>query len=392
MIARRLLVAAIALLLAAQVVRNAAVATLAPLHPDKAARLWRAHPEVRLSSGAIAIAAASHDRRPIDPSMLGRIYAAAAQAPLSAQPFLVRGVQAELAGENALAQRAFMAAQARDPRSLAAAYFLAGLYLQTGRTDAGIQEISAVSRLAPDGPTAVAPYLAAYAKNRSNWPAVRRLFESDRHLQALTLAELARDPANTESVMALARGMPAGDNAQWLSPLLGSLVAAGQYGRAKAIWAAVSKARITPGTLLYDADFKDNAAPPPFNWSLKSSTLGLAERQSGGRLHVLYYGQQEGVLASQLLLLAPGTYHLTAQLLGGGERAGALSWGVRCDKAVEAFSSIALDAAAAHGWTFTVPAGCQAQWLELDGHTADVAQQSDVTLSALRLDRGGPGA
>jgi hypothetical protein len=107
---------------------------------------------------------------------------------------------------------------------------------------------------------------------------------------------------------------------------------------------------------------------------------------------VLYYGQQEGILASQLLLLAPGTYHLSVQLLGGGERAGALNWGVRCDKAVEAFSSIALDAAAAHGWSFTVPAGCQAQWLELGGQIADVAQQSDVTISAVRLDRGAPGA
>ena len=50
---------------------------------------------------------------------------------------------------------------------------------------------------------------------------------------------------------------------------------------------------------MYDGGFTDSKSHGPFNWTLTSSTIGLAEREPGGRLHVIYYGQEEGVLASE---------------------------------------------------------------------------------------------
>jgi hypothetical protein len=48
-------------------------------------------------------------------------------------------------------------------------------------------------------------------------------------------------------------------------------------------------------------------------------------------------------------------------------------------------ASITLDAAAARGWQFQVPAGCAAQWLKLSGTSGEMSQQSDVSILRLTL-------
>lgn len=384
MMARGLLVGAVALVLAGQVVRNASVATLAPLQPDTAARLWAGHPDVIQTRGLTEIARLARTGQPVGAAILQPIYASARKAPLAPEPFLVRGVQAQTAGDTGTAVRAFLAAQWRDPRSLPAAYFLADHYVRAGDAGHGLREIAVLSRLAPNGPGTVAPYVAAYAQNRANWPALRQLFGQYDELQDAALFELAHDARRADTVLALATPSQTRPDSRWLPVLIDALITAGQYDRARAVWASVSRAAAPRGALLYDSGFRDSSAPPPFNWSLSSSTAGVAERQAGGRLHLLYYGDEDGVLARQLLLLPEGSYALTMQLLGDAARAAAISWRLRCDKATEPFASVTLDKAA-RGWAFRVPAGCRAQWLELAGRSADMPQQADVTIAALTL-------
>jgi hypothetical protein len=115
--------------------------------------------------------------------------------------------------------------------------------------------------------------------------------------------------------------------------LLHGLVDGGQYSRARAIWATVGGAGSRSAGLIYDAAFDDPKAPPPFNWALTSSTVGLAERQHGQRLHAIFYGSEDGVLASELLLLPPGSYHLQFRLGPSALHPDAVSWSLRCDKA-----------------------------------------------------------
>jgi hypothetical protein len=80
------------------------------------------------------------------------------------------------------------------------------------------------------------------------------------------------------------------------------------------------------------------------------------------------------------------------QLLGDPARARSLNWSIWCDKAAEPISSVTLDAAAARGWNFQVPAGCSAQWLKLSGVSSDMPQQTDLTIGALKLEKAGSGA
>jgi hypothetical protein len=378
----------VALLVAVLAVRNAAVQAWVELEPQRAVAVWSGHPDAQMSLAMIQIAQAMRDRKPIPPSVFKRIDQAALRAPLAPEPFLVHGVATDLAGNGAAAERDFLAAQHRDPRSLAAAYFLADRYVRSGDAERGLKQIAILARLAPGGPANVAPYLATFAANRSNWPQLRTLFRTEPELGDAALRALAMDPANAPAILALANARQRSPSAPWAPILLGRMVAAGQFGQARAIWSSVSNLGVTADTLLFDSGFSNPAPPPPFNWELASSTVGVAERRPGGALHVMFYGQEDGALARQLLVLPAGAYQLTMRLQPGSEHPEVLYWTARCATGSGEISRIRLDQATS-GWNFQVPGGCPAQWLELIGSAADVPQQSDATLSSLALRRGG---
>ncbi|WP_155263593.1 hypothetical protein [Sphingomonas segetis] len=394
LIVRRVLVVVLALLLAVQVVRNAAVAALAPLRPASAARFWAGHPSVEIARGLAEIGTASRERRPIDPHVFRMFEDAAAKSPLSPEPFLVRGVRAQTAGNGKAAKAAFLAAQWRDPRSMPAAYFLAGYYLRSGPLLKGLKQVTILARLSPNGAGAAAPFVAAYAKNRSNWPEMRALFRSQPALENDVLTALARDARNAEAILALADAEHRTPESNWLPILLSNLVASGDYVRARAIWSSVGAGpgRAGEHDLVFDPGFSMPEPPPPFNWSFGSSDVGIAERQRGRKLHVIFYGNVDGPLASQLVLLPAGRYRLQMQLAGSSAHPELLRWSIRCDKSSEPIADIPIDQAAVHGWTFEIPANCPAQRLELIGRSADVAQQAEATVTDLRLTRAGSDA
>lgn len=389
---QRLLVVLVALLLGVQVVRNAAVEALADGSPNAAARFWSSHPAVEIAQGMTQIGKAARERRPVPGEAFGAIYDAAAKAPLSAEPFLVRGVQAQLAGKTAVAIQAFVAAELRDPRSLPAHYFLADAYFKAADSRHGLEEVGVLARLSPNGTASVAPYLAAYARDRSTWPYLRDLFRSNPQIEDAALTALAADPRNAAAIMALNVRRSGAASSDWLPALLNSLVAAGDYTRARAIWAQTSGIAAPPSSAIFDTGFANAAPPAPFNWTLISSGVGLSERQPGGRLHVIYYGGQDGFLARQLLVLPPGQYQLSMTVGGNLAQGRPLTWSIRCDKAQAPFSATPVDVISAHPWNFTVPAGCNAQWLELSGVSSDIAHQSEITIANVKLTSGGPHA
>ncbi|MEO7278200.1 MAG: hypothetical protein ABIW33_09285 [Sphingomicrobium sp.] len=380
-----------ALVVAALSVRNAEVQAWSESVPRKAHAAWSRNPDAMLSLGMIEIAEVMRDRKRVPASVFGLIDDAAVRAPLASEPFLVHGVQAGLAGNSTAAQRNFEAAQRRDPRSLPAAYFLAEHYFRSGDSRRGLKQVAILSRLAPGGRQSVAPYLAAYATNRANWPELRALFRAEPTLADATLQALATEASNAPVIVGLADARQRDAKAGWVGILLPRLVAAGEYARARSIWAWVANVPVGPETLLYDPSFTKPNAPPPFNWDLASSTVGLAERRPGGALHAMFYGQDDGMMVRQLLVLAPGSYRLTMRVAAGATHPEAFFWVLRCAKGNQELDRVPL-ARTASGWTLTVPATCPAQWLELTAVSADLPQQSDVTIANLSLNRERHGA
>jgi hypothetical protein len=381
----------LALLLAVQVVRNAAVDALARLYPASAARIWPEHPAVEISLGLTEIGRAARQRRAVDPSIFALMNDAAAKAPLAPEPFLVRGVRAQMSGDDVHARRAFVAAQRRDPRSLPAAYFLAGYYLQHRKPFDGLLQTAVLGKLSPGGTGIVAPFVATYAQNPSNWPEIRSLFRSQPDLEAGVLAALATDGSNADAILAIADVAHRKPDSAWLQILLTSLVASGDYNRARAVWSSIGGGHPDRG-FVFDPQFSTPGPPPPFNWALGTSGAGLAERQGGGRLHTIFYGNEDGVLASQLILLPEGRYILQMQLEGVSSHADSLRWSIRCDKVAVPIADIRVDIAAKHGWMFQIPADCPAQWLELSGRAGDFTQQAQATITGLSIKRVRPNA
>lgn len=363
--------------LAALIVQNATVAAFSATAPDVAASVWPGHPAADVALAGRQIALASGKGQPIAPATFALLDRTARRAPLDPQPFIVAGIRAQLAGQAERADRAFAAARQRDPRSLPARYFLASSRLQRGDVE-GLRDVAAITRLEPNGGQSLVPYLADLARRPETRAAMLDMFRNSPGIRAAVLTAMAGDPNNARLVVTLGQTRDP-DKAPWLRTALDTLVAKRRYGEARALWERISGTRSAG---LFDGDFRNPSALPPFNWELTSSSLGLAERRSG-RLQVMFYGQDSGTLARQLLLLPPGRYRLSAPS-SSADGSGALYWLVRCDQGA---GEITRAPVGQGGLTFTVPTGCPAQWLELNGRASDFGRQSDTAIGPVALSR-----
>ena len=324
--------------------------------------------------------------RPIDPALIRKLVATSAKAPLAPEPFLVRGVEAQLAGDEALALRSFLAARQRNPRAMAARYFLADLYLKGAQTGPGLAEISALARLVPQSLENVAPYLAAYARSPGAAPKIKAMLKGQPQLETVLLNALAGDAANVRLIHYLWDGRGGEGAKPWQSRLLYALVEAGRYAEAREAWLRYSNISVEKDRRS-NSDFTTEALAP-FGWSLASGPAGVAEPEGADRLHVLFYGRDNLVLASQLLTLPPGQYRLSMQV-GATSPASSknLAWTIRCLPSATEAGSLRLEGVGAVAKSFAVPAlGCGAQKLELAGTAPEFAEQSDIMISQFRLE------
>lgn len=362
-----------------QVIRTAAVADRQS-RPALATALWPAHPAVLTDRALLAIATAAARGQQVPPSAREDVRRLAFRAPLSPDPFLIEGAIAAAAGKDEAVEPLLLAARDRDPRSRGTRFLLAERYLRSGRVAAGLVEMQSLVRLQSRGVELFGPSLAAYARTPGAVPELRAFFAKYPRAEAGVLAMLALDPANADLVLALASKLR-NPEPDWRGTLVGSLVAAGQYARAHAIWERVSGAR--PGRSLFNPAFAEHDAPPPFDWQFPQTSEGVAEPDAKGGLSVLYYGRSNAVLASQLLLLAPGQYRLAMSVEGaGGEKA--VRWRLRCARDSKPLAEVFLRQGTVSG-RFAVPAKCDAQWLELEGVASENRTTIELTIRQLQL-------
>lgn len=377
---------ALGMMLAALVVRSAFVDAYVAQDPAKAALIWPSHPAVVLGSGLVEVGSVAAAARPVNPATVRRMLAISAKAPLAPEPFLVRGVEARVAGDAELALHSFLEARKRDPRSVAARYFLAEHYLEAGQTQQGLAEMSALTRLVPESLKGIAPQLAAFARLPGSAVQIRRLLRDQPQLEPWLLEELAVSPGDAKLALSLWSGRTNAHDRSWQLRLLNGLVSAGRFEEARAAWSRFDP-RARPVGELIDPRFEGKTMPP-FGWTLSSGAAGVAEPEAGGRLHILYYGRDDVVLAGQLLMLKPGPYRLAMRVAGAPPAAKSLSWVVRCMAPSREIASIGL-AAAKDGELaadFTIPPqGCVAQQLELTGTAPELPEQADLTIADLTL-------
>ncbi|MEO6580565.1 MAG: hypothetical protein ABIN83_05390 [Sphingomicrobium sp.] len=385
---RALIVLPVALLLIVVAVR--AMIFLSPAgHPLAALRpTFAGHPQSLIDGAMRDIGLSARTGGAMPPSARQTMMRANRAYPLAAEPFLIEGTAAQMAGNGARAEALFIAARRRDPRAPGPRYFLADLYLRSNRIAAGLDEMGALARLSEKASRPLGPALAAYARTPGAIPQLRHFFHDSPSNRDTTLEILAKNPANAPLVLALAPPLPLRQSPQpvWPAALVGSLVAAGDYVAAEDMWRRING--IGQHALLYDPQFRDRSAGPPFNWQLSSGSAGVAEPSGAGGLNVIYYGREEIAFATQLIRLSPGSYRLAMRL--DGPASAGVAWTVACvGSSNRQLLSLSLTGATkgALSGSFTVPsADCPAQWIQLRGRPAESSETAQLTISGLKLD------
>ena len=345
-------------------------------------RLWSSHPRVLISRAMEGIGKSARAGNGIPASSRALLLRAARRDPLAPEPFLSEGATAQTEGRAADAEQLFEAALARDPRNVAALYFLAGRYFLTGRLDVGLSAMDGMARMVPGAGSQFVPTLVSFAKQPAALPVLRRFFLRSPGYAPQVLETLASDTANAELVVALAPPRKPGEPAPgWQGTLVSRLIENGQAGRAQAIWRRFSGVSSYYG--IFNPTFMSSSAPPPFNWTYDTSSAGLITPGPQGGLEIIYYGRQEADLAVQVLSLKPGIYGLASDVSSPSK--GALNWKIDCQRDNSQLMLTSVDTAT----TFTVPAsGCPTQRLRLVGTPADTQQEVRLTVNAVRLQRG----
>lgn len=391
MVLRPIAAAGFVLVAAAYAARTAAVAAFAEDRPAIAAAVWPSHPDVVRSVAMGDVGeVAGRGREPL-PQTLQRLEQLAKLEPLAPEPFLVYSAIAQRGNEYSIAERLLVQARERNPRSAAARFLLADLYLRTGRVLPGLSEMLVLGRLVPGAIRQVVPALAAYASTADAIPQLKRILLVHPELEPALLSKLAEDPSKVDLILALASPRRAAKSpAAWQEKLLSKLVEQGAFERAHSVWAELSGIPQGSSRGLFNPDFAQSSASKPFNWMLASNAAGVAEPSDGG-LRVLYFGRDDLVLARQLMLLPSGRYRLEMNLAGQLGEESDIRWTITCLPAGTRVLELTLGGKAAKSdvaGEFVVPGqGCPAQRLELTGMGKEFPVSADFRISAIRLTR-----
>ena len=378
----RIAVAGVFVLVAGfQIVRTAVIGD--DRYVAQAATLWPSHPSVVRGKAMSGVAQAGIALAPPSTETLGTLQLLAREEPLSIEPFLV---EAALAVRNQDYQRGetlLTEARRREPRSPAARFLLADLYLRSGRPLPAMGEMAVLNRLIPAAATGLAPALAAYARPETV-PQIRAILSTYPELRDPLLAQLALDVRNTDMVLALAGSRKASTPPGWQQSLLSQLVAAGQYQRAYGLWSRFTGVKAgAPG--LFNPTFGASNAPPPFNWDLGRGAGGVADANRGG-LDLLYFGREDLSLAQEVMLLPPGRYSLAMQV-SGNPSANRIAWKLTCLPSNRGVLNLPLAKGGPVAGTFAVDRSCPAQRLSLTAEGKEFPQRSDFRVERLQLTR-----
>ena len=363
-----------------QVVRTAIVRD--DKHPALAARLWPSHPNVLRAQAMRGVAEAGIAVAPPSAETLATLELLAREEPLSADPFLVQAALAVRRQDYKRGEALLLEARRREPRSPAARFLLADLYLRSGQTAPAMREMAVLNRLLPGGAVGLGPALAAYAADRRTLPQIRQILRSYPELEDPLLTALSDNSRNADAILALASGRRGGtETPAWQPRLLNAMIADGRYREAGALWSRF--AGVETPSALFNPTFDESRAPPPFNWELSQAAGGVADAKNGG-LDLLYFGREDVSLAQQVTLLPPGRYSLS--MIVSGQFAGnRIGWTVICLPSKRSILSLPLTKAGQVSGQFAVEGTCAAQRVALQAEGEEFPKRSDFRIERLQV-------
>lgn len=381
---------AVAALLAVQVARLTAAEGWSESRPALADRLAPKSPDVLVALAMTGVGTAAAQGQLPDDQTMRRLAELKRVAPLDPRPLLVEAAMAQKEGNLRRAEQLLVEARRLDPRSTAARYLLADVWLREGRIADGLNELAILSRLFRGSTVQLVPALAAYARTPGAAEELGQVLKTHPQLRLPLLGALAADPDNANLILQLDEGSvrkPGEPPPAWQATLFEGMIGKGSFDQAYGLWRRVSGIPEGVRPLLFNGEFRDLPAPAPFNWRFASGSAGFAE-PGNGSMRVLHYGREAITLASQLLLLPPGSYRFTIAVAGTAAP-GALVWTASCVPGRQVLMEMAVGQSGGQTARLDVPANCPAQRLELLGREQDMPQQSDARLGPASIERAG---
>lgn len=370
------------ILVGALAIRMAVVSAYAGSNPSLAGAVWPEHPDALASMAMMEVGQAAARGEAVQPFTLQLLHTLSASAPFAPEPFLIRGAVALREGNGEKAEELLVAARIRDPRSGAARYLLSELYLRQGRPGPALVELAVLSRLMPALTAPLAPALADYVKRGGATEQLRDVFRSNEQLEAGVLAELASDFRNTNLILSLARATASAEKVPaWQPTLLNSLLKAGEYKTAFALWSKfAAPVERTSGL----STFQRLTAPSPFTWLFAQGNAGSADPE-GNALRILFTGRENVTFASRVALLPAGRYVLRMRVEGRAPVPEDLSWTVACLPGGGRIAALPIVRAGPASVSFQISPACRAQKFELKGAGQTFPEQAELSITDFQV-------
>lgn len=367
-------------------VRYAIIAAEADSNTRFAFRVWPAHPAVLRAEIMGGVVSAASERGQLNAETRREIRLLSAEAPLDPTPFAVEAAVALRDGRDAKAEQLLIQARRRDPRDRGVRFLLAELYLRQNKVGPGLKELVALTKLSPETTASITDMLASYAHMPGAVPQLRRTLQLAPKIKSVLLSKLSEDAGNSALILDLARPISrSNDLLAWQNRLLASLIKAGEFPRALALWQQFSgQSQANVG------NFADSKVSSPFTWTLLSSSDGSATA-TNRQLAVEYFGRSDAALASRTVLLPPGQYNLSFRQAESSADPAGIHWTVTCLSDGHSLLNAPLQrgSSGTSSFAFIVPADCSAERITLLGVAAVYPSEIDVTIADLAVRRRG---
>ncbi|HUE79348.1 MAG TPA: hypothetical protein VMN38_06925 [Sphingomicrobium sp.] len=287
-------------------------------------------------------------------------------------------VQLEATGNARRASRLFELSSAISRRSLPTRLWLIQRSVDHGDVAGALANFDLALRTSSAAPEVLFPVLASAATDPQLVRPIARLLDRPSDWRAMFLSyaihEGGEAAAMAEVVLRMRdRGAVTAAKADQM--LIGQLVKQGAFAVAHRIHAAFGRAG-SRAALVIDPDFDDAESRYPFGWGLTDAAqTGAARGRVGGSAALVYRAVPgaAGQVATQLLMLKPGAYRLVTAS-AAPPSADAPFWTVTCASrggAQIALLSLPAETRVVAGADFTVPAGCDGQWLGFNLRASD---------------------
>jgi len=336
--------------------------------------------------------------RPAAPSTLEPPAVRLARRPLDSGALSQAALEATLAGRSGVARPIMQEVVRRNPRAKAGRIWLMADALRRGDLPTATGHIERLMAIDPTQSLGYFPILADIAKQRGGERVIADVLARGPMWRAQFLGFLTTRGVAPERIFRLNNGLAGatrGGAEAAQSALIQQFIDRGDYDGAYIAWVNfLPPSTLTKVTTVYDGGFAGLPGPHPFNWTFGDNDAASVGIDPGHGLHIEYSGAQSVRLASQTILLKPGTYRLDYTVQGSGEVAdgGTIAWHLSClpgnKPILELPVSGLTDRATARAARFTVPADCNPQLLSLDATLGTFPQSRSLNIAQVAINKG----